>query len=88
MRIEVHPRVMERHPELTMEDVRSAWQNAMVHMRRLGDDPIRYVAVGSDSNGRLIEMVAQIAGSGTLIIFHAMTPPSTKTLNELGIRRR
>lgn len=88
IRVIVHPRVMERHPELTEKDVLSAWENMLAYLPRLGDDPDQYIAVGSDSNGRLIEMVARRTADGTWVIFHAMTPPSRKTLIELKLTRR
>lgn len=84
----VHPRVTERHPELLERDVLSAWENMLAYLPRLGDDPDQFIAVGSDSNGRLIEMVARRTDSATWVIFHAMTPPSRKTLLELKLTRR
>lgn len=84
----VHPRVTERHPELTKRDVLGAWENTIAYLPRLGDDPDQYVAVGADGNGRLIEMVARRSPSGSWVIFHAMTPPSKKTLYELQLTRR
>lgn len=86
--IAVHPRVMERHPELTENDVLSAWENMIAFLPRLEAEPTRYIAVGSDSKGRLIEMVAQKAEEDLWVIFHAMTPPSQKTLVELRLTRR
>ncbi len=88
MNVIVHPRVMERHPELTQEDVLSAWENALAYLPRLGEDPDRYIAVGADAHGRLIEMVATHTEKGDWVIFHAMTPPSKKTLIELKLARR
>jgi len=84
----VHPRVHERHPELQDADVMSAWKNRMVIRHRLDDAGNRLVTIGSDSNGRLVEMVASQISDGTWVIFHAMTPPSHKTLKELGMIRR
>lgn len=84
----VHPRVYERHPELQEKDVLSAWDNMVAFLPRLESEPTRYIAVGSDPNGRLLEMVAQKARDGRWIIFHAMTPPSRKTLIELKLVRR
>ena len=40
-----------------------------------------------DANGRLIEMVGSALDEGTVHVFHAMTPPSRKTLRETGIGR-
>lgn len=83
----VHSRVMARHPELSEDDVRSAWRNAIELVRRECDDGVRYVAAGADSRGRLIEMVA-MARDGAYLIYHAMTPPSKKTLAELHLQGR
>lgn len=78
----VHPRVAERHDDLQEEDVISAWENAITCIPRLQAEPTRYIAVGADAKGRLIEMVAQLVPNGTWVIFHAMTPPSRNTLIE------
>ena len=83
----VHPRVMERHPELSESDVLSAWDNTMAQMARLDNEDDRLVALGADPQGRLVEMVASRATDGTWVIFHAMTPPSQKTLRELRMTR-
>ena len=100
MAIEVHPRVMERHPELTREqrpelapeltreDVLSAWENAYWYKVRLTPEKAYHVAIGADSKSRFVEMVASEEDDGTMLVFHAMTPPSAKTLEELGIRGR
>jgi len=45
------------------------------------------VAVGFDTNGRLIEIVGSVMENGTVRLFHAMTPPSKKTLQEVGINK-
>ncbi|MDE8703310.1 hypothetical protein PZH32_10110 [Adlercreutzia equolifaciens] len=88
MDIIVHPRVLQRHPDLSEADVLSAWENMISFLPRLESSPMRYIAIGSDPRGRLIEMVAQKASDGTWVIFHAMTPPSKKTLIELKFVRR
>ena len=51
-------------------------------------DPNEYVALGFDNDGRLLEVVAIRLENGDWLIFHAMTPPSDKTFNELSIERR
>ncbi len=84
----VHDRVTERHPELSESDVLSAWENMVAYLPRIGEAPDQYVAIGADSRGRLIEMVANRASNDVWIIFHAMTPPSHKTLVELKLIRR
>lgn len=87
--VEVHWRVQARHPELSPEDVESAWRNATVVVERITDSfpDVVLVAVGSDANNRLLEMVATVQESGIVCIFRAMTPPSDKTLRETGLKR-
>ena len=51
-------------------------------------DAVDYIAIGADSNGRLIEMVARATEDGEWVIFHAFTPPTKKALRELGMTRR
>lgn len=85
--VTVDVRITKRHPELSDDDVRSAWNNAVVYAERTTsriDAPL-LVAIGSDSKGRMIELVA-VVGKKAIHIFHAMTPPSKKTLNELGVQ--
>ena len=81
--LSVHPRVIERHPELTESDIVIAWENALSSAPRLEKNPNEYVAVGFDSKGRLIEMVAIRESSGDWMLYHAKTPPTKKTLAEL-----
>ena len=85
--IEVDPRINERHPGILGTDVLSAWRNALIVIERAGVPlpDVVLVAVGSDVNGRLIEMVGALLANGTVHVFHAMTPPSKKTLQEIGI---
>ena len=86
---EVNPRINKRHPELPDSDVLDAWRNAFVIIERRGvplPDTI-FVGIGSDAKGRLIEMVATITVDEKVHIFHAMTPPSAKTLKEVGLDR-
>ena len=83
----VHPRVIKRHPELTEKDVLSAWHNAFAMAIRTTPEGDRFVAAGADAHGRLVEMVAVKNHEGYLI-FHAMTPPSARTLIELNLQGR
>ena len=87
--IEIHDRVQQRHPELDPGDVESAWRNAWVMVERAtcAFPDVLLVAVGCDARGRLIEMVGVVQESGSVCIFHAMTPPSRKTLRETGLGR-
>lgn len=86
-RLIVHARVHIRHPELEDSDVETAWNSAMVSVPRLSKNPSEYVALGFDGKGRLLEMVGIRSSTGDWLIFHAMTPPSKRTLQEFGIRR-
>ena len=83
----VHERVSKRHPELSDDDVLSAWNSRIAWALRKTDSREQIVAVGFDSNGRFIEMVA-IESEGDYLIFHAMTPPSKRTLSELDLLGR
>lgn len=85
--VHVHDRVVERHPELSKEDVRSAWLNRLRCQKRDGPWPPQYVAVGFDSKGRAVEMVAVYSPSNDeTLIFHARTPATKKIMHELGIK--
>nr|WP_216656914.1 hypothetical protein [Bifidobacterium sp. DSM 109963] len=73
------PRVHERHPELDAEDVLTAFRSIMMDALRENGT---WVAIGLDGHGRDVEMVyKQIADR--VLIYHAMTPPTKKTLNEI-----
>ena len=50
---------------------------------RLDRDPNEYIAIGSDSKGRLIEIIARRVSKNVWLIFHALTPPTLKALQEL-----
>lgn len=79
MKIYVLPRVHERHPELSEEDVLTAFRSVMVEARR---DNGTWVCIGLDGRGRDVEMVyAQQEDS--VLIYHAMTLPTKKTMNEI-----
>ena len=76
----VKGRVIERHPELTVEDVEYAWE----HFREatIREVTLREMRIGFDKRGRLLEMVGVLTMDGW-VIYHAMTTPSKKTLNEI-----
>jgi hypothetical protein len=84
----VHPRVRERHPELSEKDVLDAWRNCIRSVPRQEKVSLDYIALGADSKGRLIEMIALCSPEGDWLIYHAMTPPTKKALVELGMSRR
>ena len=57
-------------------------------LRRATSPAIWWLAVGLDGKGRLIELVYQYDEEEDLFfVFHGMTPPSGKTLRELGLER-
>lgn len=85
-RVFVHPRVMERHPELSESDVLEAWMACERSASRLASNSS--VGVGFDSRGRFVEMVAVRSLEGNWLIYHAMTPPSKKVLAEVRLGRR
>ena len=84
----VHPRVSERHPELSEQDVIDAWDSCIRSVPRLDREPEEYLAVGMDGHGRLVEMIARRTSDSTFLIFHAFTPPTRKALFELGMTKR
>lgn len=82
----VHPRVRERHPEITDEDVRKAWANCVRSAVR--HDTGDVVAVGIDERGRLVEIIARRVSVDALVVYHAFSPPTKKMLMELGLSKR
>ena len=84
----VHPRVSQRHPELSEADVLAAWDACIAHVMRLDLDRCECLAVGCDTRGRLVEMVAAESRGGGWVIYHAFTPPTRKELRELGMLGR
>lgn len=85
MRVQVHPRVTQRHPEVTDVDVIKAFENTMRHRAR-DTSPVQWVGVGPDGTGRLLEYIAVENEPDGWLIFHSM-PATTKVLIEVGLRR-
>lgn len=79
MRIFVADRVHERHPELTADDVATAFRSVMVDAERARGT---WLAVGLDSHGRNVELLYKVV-DGDVLIYHAMTPPTKKFLREI-----
>jgi hypothetical protein len=63
----------------------AAWENCLRFKKRSGGAFNEYAAIGFDSNGRLLEMVAAQQFDGSWLVFYAMTPPTRRMLKELGL---
>jgi hypothetical protein len=88
-RVVVLARVSERHPEVTSEDAATAWSHCLRCAPALDKNPERYVAIGVDGKGRLIELVAiRKSELGLWLIVHAQTPPQDDIKRRLGLGRR
>lgn len=81
-------RVHERHPEVTKEDAAHAWIHCLRSQLRVGQEPEEHVAIGYDSHGRLLEVIAIRNGNGDWLVKHAQTPPQERVKRELGFRGR
>ena len=83
--IGVHPRISERHPEVSEADVMAAMRSMIRYKQR---DSGEWIAVGTDSRSRLVELVyIYDTDDDYFFVYHGMTPPSGKTLRELGLER-
>lgn len=85
MRVRVHPRVAERHPEVTDADVIEAFETTL-RSRPRDTYPVQWVGVGTDAGGRLLEHIAVEDEPDGWLVFHAM-PATKKVLIEIGLRR-
>ena len=87
-RLEIHPRVFLRHPQLSEEDIRTAWKNSYYEALRadIANYP-EYLWISADSKGRDIEMVGTLIDGGWLI-YHANTPLSRRVRLEVEKARR
>lgn len=83
--IGVHPRISRRHPEVSEADVMAAMRSMIRYKQRESGE---WIAVGTDSRSRLVELVyIYDADDAYFFVYHGMTPPSGKTLSELGLER-
>lgn len=83
--IGVHPRISQRHPEVTDEDVCAAMRSMICYKQRSSGE---WIAVGTDSRNRLVELVYIYNDEEDFFfVYHGMTPPSSKMLRELGLER-
>ena len=83
--------VMERAKKhgLSEEQILQAWRNHIGLVLRLerNDGLVDHKTIGFSDDGKVIELTARVKKFGFLI-FHANTPPSERTLRELGFERR
>lgn len=84
MQLIIHPRIHREHPELSDEDVKTAFRGIFKHIHRQDGD---LVGVGMDGKNRLVEMVARYTDDSTVIVYHAFTPPTHNVMRELGMIR-
>lgn len=83
MKVMVHPRVHQRHPDVTDEDVYAAWISCIKSLMRPNTHNL--IGVGYDLSGRLLEFTAHPSQDGTdWLVYHAMRC-TRKTMLELGI---
>lgn len=81
----VHPRIARRHPDVCESDVVAALRSMIRYKRR---DTEEWLAVGTDAKSRLVELVyIYDEDEDYFFVYHGMTPPSGKTLRELGLER-
>ena len=85
VRVPVHPRVTQRHPEVTTSDVIEAFEGTLRSLAR-DTHPVQWVGVGADASGRLLEYIAVEDEPDGWLVFYAM-PATTKVLVEVGMRR-
>lgn len=80
----IHPHAYKHG--LMEEDILTAWGDALYSKPRgWGMNGFELVVIGFDAKGRLLELVGAYATDQSVLIYHAMTPPTKKTLRELGI---
>lgn len=80
----IDPRISVRHPEITSEEVMTAWRT-MIRFRSRHDGSGRWSGVGFDGNGRELELVFSKNKDRQWVVFHAFTPPTRTILEELGL---
>ena len=85
MRVRLHPRVTDRHPEITASDVVEAFEGTL-RSRVRDTHPVQWAGVGTDAHGRLLEYIAVEDESDGWLVFHTM-PATKKVLIEVGLRR-
>ncbi len=85
MAVIVHGRISERHPEISEEDVQTAWDNYTVGAVRVPGE--REIRIGFDAKERELETVGVLTVEGWLV-YHALTPPTKRMRSEIDRLRR
>lgn len=80
----VHPRVFERHPEVSEEGIAAALRNPLAIVKRAYEPPDVYAAAGADTKGRLLEVLGIELEGESFLVYHAMKL-SPKMQRELGL---
>ena len=87
-RVVVLDRIPERHPDVSKEDAAEAWSHCLASAPALDCNPDRYLAIGVDGKGRLVELIAVRKENGLWLIIHAQTPPQEDIKRKLGLGRK
>lgn len=72
---------------LSQEQILYAWDNYVASQPRETPNEDQILRVGYSHDGTMLQMVGRLSAHG-ILIYHAMTPPTSKVLKELGLRRR
>lgn len=84
MHVQVHPHALKHG--LSPQEVADAWENYLVGAVRVpGELEVR---IGLDADGREIELVGGLQADGSWLVFHAMRPPTKRTLSEIEHARK
>ena len=86
-RVAVLDRAPQQHPDVSKADAVAAWSNVIACAPAIDEDPRRYIAIGLDDRGRLIELVVIRKDLGTWLIIHAQYPPQHDIKSRLGFGR-
>lgn len=72
---------------VTSGEIQQAWNNVVAIRHRNAPNEEIIVAIGLSLKGEAIELVASMKQQSVLV-YHAMKPPTEKILKELGLARR
>jgi hypothetical protein len=71
---------------LSEDDILYAWDNFVRKQYRESPEEDKILVVGYNRSGQFLQIVGRETYAGVLI-YHAMTPPTTSVLIELGLSR-